>query len=164
MNKFYDSKVHMWSGLMSGMSYTLQRGLREISGGIGDVSFHSSMSGYDGWMDVAMATIARKAESVVLMGHSNGSYAATKCAHVLAPYRIKCYVCSFDATLMRIPDLGSNVPEALDIWAGFRKLKAGSDFTGNLVFADFGPDTHISVIENEHAQRMAIAFGRRWKA
>lgn len=163
---FYDSPVHVWSGLLSGNNYTWQEGLRIVAANIGDASFHSSMSGYDGWEKVAASAVRRQVESIVLIGHSNGGYAITKCAAALKPHGIKAYLVCFDRTMKRCPALGANVPEALDLYAGLRNLESGPDFVAannTLTVVDFSEESHIGVIGNEHAQRLATAFGKRWK-
>lgn len=158
-----NAPVHIWSGLLSGGNYGWQEGLRVVGQGIGDAAFHASQSGYEGWTDVVEATRRRKAESIVLIGHSNGGYAITKCAEALKADGIRCYLVCFDRTMKPCPKLGANVPEAIDIWAGLRNLEKGPDFAGHLALVDMQPESHISVISNSLAQRIAIDFGRKWK-
>jgi hypothetical protein len=160
----WDADAHMWSGLGSGNNYDWQAGLREICRGIGDVQFQSSMSGYDGWKDVAASAIRRKPKSILVGGHSNGGFATTSIARALEPHGIKVWIISFDRTMKRCPTLGSNVVAAIDIWAGLRKLVKGPNFTGELKLYPFLEETHLSVINNREAIELAIAFGKRWKA
>lgn len=155
--------VYIWSGLTSGNQMRLQRGLREIAAAVGDTLFIPSGSGYDHIDDVARAVVDMKAPSIVCGGHSNGGFAAPALAAELKQFGVRCYVFCFDRTLKWTPPLGSNVPAALDIWAGLRTLKPGDDFTGTLQFEDFHEESHTGVINNKRAQQLAISFCRRWK-
>lgn len=159
----WDAPVHIWSGLFSKNNMRYQEGLREVARRIGDCQFHPTQSGYDGWEEVRDSAIKRQVKSIVLGGHSNGNYATTCIARDLKPHDIKCYLFCFDRTMKPCPKLGSNVPAAIDLWAGLRKLQKGSDFAGVLDFYDFQEESHISVITNKRAQELAINFGRKWK-
>lgn len=158
----YDADAHCWSGLLSGNKYPWQEGLRHICREIGDVQFHSSQSGYAGWEDVAFAAMGRNAKSLLLIGHSNGNYATTKIAEMLNQHGVECWLICFDRTRKACPKLGSNVREAIDIWAGMKKLEPGPDFNGELVLHSFQQESHIGVISSRRAQQIAIEFGRRW--
>ena len=164
-----DAPVHIWSGLLSGGNPEWQRGLKRVARGIGGAAFHPSdedRTGYRWWRDVADAAIARRAKSLVLIGHSNGGFAITSVAAYLAQKapEIACYLCCFDRTMKACPRLGANVPEALDIWAGLKTLEKGPGFAGTLISVDLNQESHIGVINNRVAQNLAIAFGRKWKA
>jgi hypothetical protein len=163
-NPMYDADAHAWSGLFSGDKLSWQQGLRNVCAAVGDVMFHSSMSGYEGWEDVAESAIRRRPPSMFFMGHSNGGYAITAIARALEPYGIPCWLCSWDRTMKPCATIGGNVPEAIDIWAGLRTLKKNERFRGNYVLHDFSRETHIGLLGNEKAQQVAIEFGRRWKA
>lgn len=160
----YNSDAHCWSGLLSGENRAWQEGLRIVCREIGDVQFHASQSGYLGWDAVADAAIQRGAPSLLLIGHSNGGYAITSAAARVKSAGIPCWVLCFDRTMKECPPLGSNVPEALDLWAGLKNLKRGPDFTGNLKRRDYSHLSHIGVIGDPDAQRDAIEFGKRWRA
>lgn len=159
----YDADIHCWSGLLSGDKYDWQEGLRVVCRRIGDAQFHSSMSGYDGWENVAASAIKRRPKSLLLIGHSNGGYAITKIAHALKPYGIDCQLICFDRTMKHCPTMKGNVSNAIDIWAGLRTLQKGQGFRGNYKKYDFSFESHISVIKNKEAQDLAVAFGKRWK-
>lgn len=159
----YRAEAHCWSGLLSGDKYHWQQGLRNVCRQIGDVQFHSSMSGYEGFEKVAYDAINRKAKSLLLIGHSNGGYAITKIAQMVKTYDIECWLICFDRTMKRCPPLGRNVPYALDLWAGLKNLEPGPDFKGQLKTIDYSRESHIGVIANRQAQEDAIKFGRYWK-
>lgn len=159
----YSADAHCWSGLLSGDKWQWQEGLRHVCAQIGGVQFHSSMLGFEGWEEVAAAALRRKARSLLLMGHSNGGYAITSIAAALESAGIECWLISFDRTLKTCPALGGNVAHALDLWAGLENLKIGPRFKGTLTRRDFSEESHIGVIGNGDAQRLAIDFGKRWK-
>ncbi len=162
----YDANAHCWSGLLSRKDLHWQDGLRDICREIGDVQFHPSKEtgyGYDGWREVAEAAIARGEKNLLLIGHSNGGYAITKIARMVKPHGIICSLVCFDRTRKACPKLGSNVDRAIDIWAGLKKLEPGSDFNGSLKLYSFQQESHIGVINNKRAKRLAIDFGKEWK-
>ncbi len=162
----YDANAHCWSGLLSRNKLHWQDGLRDICREIGDVQFHPSKetgSGYDGWREVAESAIKRGEKNLLLIGHSNGGYAITKIARMVKPHGIICSLVCFDRTHKSCPKLGSNVDRAIDIWAGLKKLEPGSDFNGSLKLYSFQQESHIGVINNKRAKRLAIDFGKEWK-
>ncbi|HEU0310664.1 MAG TPA: hypothetical protein VFR36_05550 [Sphingomicrobium sp.] len=165
----FDADAHCWSGLLSGRKFAWQKGLREVSLGIGGVQFHPShedLSGYQDWRKVADAAIARKAEGLLLIGHSNGVYAITAVAEYLAQKNspIKCVLAGFDQTKKPCPYMGKNVVAAIEIWAGLNRMKMGDDFAGAFeTHPEFRPDSHIGVISNPKAQRLVVDFALRWK-
>jgi hypothetical protein len=157
----YDADIHCWSGLFSANNES--KGLRHVCREISDAQFHSSNSGFEGWEEVASAAIKRQAKSLLLIGHSNGNYATTKIAERLKQHYIDCWLICFDRTLKSCPKLGSNVIEAIDIWAGLAVLVPGEDFNGTLALHSFQKETHSGVLNNKQAQQIAIDFGIRWK-
>lgn len=167
----YDADANAWSGLLSGDKYEWQRGLRDIAQQTGDFMFHSSMSGYEGWNQVADSIAMRRPKSVFLTGHSNGVFAITSIAKAVKPLGIDCWLCSFDRTMKPCPMIGGNVSQAIDIWAGLKTLTLAPDFHGQYRRYDFNGgdprfpnETHLGIINNKQAIDIAVAFARKWKA
>lgn len=161
MGKF-DQDRNAWSGLLSGNKYAWQEGLRIVCAEVGGFQFHSSSSGYEGWLDVVKAARKRLPKRMLWLGHSNGGYAITAGADALKGLPIEHVIVCFDRTVKACPPLGANVIAAMDMWAGLANLKRGDDFNGVLVRKDFSEHSHIGVIGSEKAQKMAIAFLREW--
>ena len=162
----YDANGHFWSGLFSANKPGWQAGLRSVSRRIGDMQFHPSENdgtGYEGWEKVADAAIKRKAKALCLGGHSNGVFAITSIAQKVKPHGIKCYLIAFDKTLKTCPKVGGNVPAVIEIWAQLSKLSFAPDFSGRHEYHNFGPESHLSVIDNKLAQALAVDFGQRFK-
>ena len=159
----YAADNHSWSGLLSKNKYDWQEGLRNVCRNVGDFQFHPSSSGYAGWRAVARHAIDHKKKFLLLMGHSNGGYAITKCAEFVAPHGIKCALICWDRTLKRCPPIGHNVVAAIDLYAGLRTLEQGPDFRGYYKKYDFTKETHTGILKNLEAQRIATEFGLKWK-
>jgi hypothetical protein len=160
----YDADKHCWSGLFSENNHRYQKGLRQVCRNIGDMQFHPTGSGYGGYQDVIKSAIRRKPPALLLMGHSNGNIATTRVAKALEPHGITCWLICWDRTMGRCESLRSNVPEALDMWAGppMRKLQLHGSFDGTYVLKRFLPEGHISILGNKEAQKLATDFGKRF--
>jgi|GEM_PF-3910439 len=164
-DRFWAAPVWVGSGMLSGGRYDWQQGLRFIAKGIGNAAFRPSMSGYEGYREAAEYLVRTGAESRVIIGHSNFNYFATRVAEIVKPHGIDIYICCIDRTMKPCPALGSNVPYALDLWAGppMGRLQEGPDFVGELTKMNFVDETHISIIDNDYVRSLAIGFGKKWK-
>lgn len=159
----YAAGAHCWSGLLSGDKFPWQKGLREVCKAVGGVQFHPSQSGYAGWKESADAAIRRGAKSLLLIGHSNGVFAITSIAERVKPAGIACYLIAFDQTAKRCPAVGGNVKAFVEFWAGLDRVATAADFKGVAERHAFESDSHIGVIGNREAQRLAVAFAARWR-
>lgn len=160
----WDQDRNCWSGLGSANNFNWQEGLRNVCQEVGQFQFHSSMSGYDGWLRVATSARARKPKRMWWLGHSNGGYATTAGAAFLADLDIEHVIVCFDRTLKSCPPVGKNVVAVLDLWAGLENIKRGPDFNGVLIRKDYSQYSHIGVIGAQEAQQEAIEFLREWGA
>ena len=156
--------VYGWSGMTSLNKATYQKGVREI---VEEMSgfFIPSQSGYKGWKNVMRAVIRQGIKHIFIVAHSNGLKAATWIARDLKPYDIQVTILCFDCTAGSVADLGSNVPDALDIHAGgiMQRLTAGPDFTGNLQRIDVLKLSHIGMQKDEWVIEQGRKFGRKWR-
>lgn len=162
---FYDNPVHGWPGLGSSIFYRYQKGLRAIVEAVGDGTFHQFRSD---WILVAQAMIDRGIPSSVHFAHSMGGKTLTDFSEYMKPHGHQCYLFCLDRTLEGPPfvlckPMGSNVPEAVDVHAGLRTLEHGPDFTGNHLVINKLADSHVGVTLDPDVQKIAIAFGKKWK-
>lgn len=104
---------HSFSGLGGSIVPFIQAGMKKLAGRVG-ADFHPLLFGYVGWRKLAKQMVEAKIKGqvdkpFVLMGHSNGVYAALKIAQYLHKYKIKCVVVSVDRTLKYCPPASANV-------------------------------------------------------
>lgn len=160
----YSQDRNCWSGLGSGNNFSWQEGLRDVCQEVGQFQFHSSMSGYDGWLNVASSARQRKPKRMWWMGHSNGGYAITAGPNQMQSVDTEHVIVCFDRTLKSCPPVGKNVIAVLDLWAGLKNIKRAPDFNGILVRKDYSKYSHIGVIGAQEVQQEAVAFLREWGA
>jgi len=127
-------RKHGFSGLMANMFPYLQEGTKNISRKVNG-TFHHLFWGYWGWSRVAKGILkdyraGRINKPVVLIGHSNGVYAAIKITNWLDDYNVPVVLVSIDRTLKPCPQVGNNVVYLMDNHAELSYVRTGSKFKG----------------------------------
>ncbi len=154
-----------WSGMTSARKPSYQKGVREI---VEEISgfFISSQSGYDGWKDVKKSILKQGITHVFIAVHSNGGKAATWLARDLKPHGVQVTILMFDCTAGSVADLGSNVPDVMDIYAGgmMQRLTEGPDFQGNMTRIDVLELSHIGMQQDEEVIERGRVFAREWRS
>lgn len=142
-----------------------QKGVREI---VEEISgfFISSPSGYKGWADVKRSVLKQGIRHIFIVMHSNGGKAGTWIARDLKPHGVQVTLLMFDCTAGSVADLGSNVPDVMDIYAGgiMQRLTEGPDFVGNMTRIDVLELSHIGMQKDEEVIEMGRVFARAWRS
>lgn len=163
--EFWQFPIRVGSGLWSAPNYDWQWGLRYIAENVKNAAFDPSMSGFDGIDKTVKGVLEVGHKRIVSIGHSNYNYYSTELARRLKPHRVEVVIVCIDRTMKDCPPLGSNVPAALDMWAGrpMKRLVPGSDFQGKLVQLEYLAENHFSIIKNMEVLNKAIEFANEWK-
>lgn len=160
--------VWVKSGLTSGFTYNWQEDLIWMASEIRDAWFDPSDSGYEHWEYCANWLIRNKIQDQVMLVHSNGSLFADFIAAKIEPHDLRVRICNFDHTMAAGKPWGRNVPNGMDLYAGFpmRRVRISKGFVaaGNVIERhDYLDESHASILKNLDARGKAIAFCKKWK-
>lgn len=118
-------EIHVFSGLGSSLFPSLSYGTRTLEKLIDALPCaEADHHVWNRWRPVAESIVARWGKTrepfkTVLIGHSNGVIATNQIAAYLAARRIQVdYIGAIDPTAGSFPDIGRNVAETSEFWAG----------------------------------------------
>ena len=163
------SEIHVFSGLGSSIIPRYREGTNKLEKlidalpGENDAITHI----WDEWEMVADAIIKRRGRRfqtapVILVGHSNGVYAALKIAHKLNRAGIRvAYLASIDRTLKACPDLPENVDFCHDFRAAlgrlWGKVRPAPNFTGKFQVVNLPGVSHVDAASHPEVHRTILA-------
>lgn len=167
----FDAPSYCWSGLTSGGSPRLQKGMKLYSVAVGDTKFIPSSSGYDHITDVVESICRLHHDEIynttVLAGHSNGNIATSEVAYRVGkrcPQHRFVVIC-FDRTLGYCRPLDTNVIEAMDLWSELSRINVTDDFiaAGGIINRyDFPELSHTGITLSVEARRLAVELARKY--